>query len=63
MEPRTLSDLKKTYRVLIESLVTEGRVFRRGDILTHDDAPGEIESLLHAGVIQPSEQKADRNPI
>jgi hypothetical protein len=33
-------------------LATEGRVFSRDDVLGPDDAPGEIESMLHAGVIQ-----------
>lgn len=54
----------KRYRVLIDTLATEGRVFNRGDVLSAEDAPGEIESLLHAGVIETTEPrgaKADRN--
>jgi hypothetical protein len=55
MEAPTLNETKKSYRVVVESLATEGRVFKRGDKLTAEDAPGEIESLLHAGVIKPLE--------
>jgi len=53
MEQTTARDIKKTYQVIIETLVTEGRVFQRGDVIAPDDAPGEIESLLHAGLIAP----------
>jgi len=42
----------KRYRVLIESLVTEGRVFRRGDLISAEDAPGEIENLLAATIVE-----------
>jgi len=52
MDQRTLESTKR-YRVLIESLATEGRMFQRGDLLAPDDAPGEIESLLHARIIEP----------
>jgi hypothetical protein len=52
MEQQILANSTKRYRVLIDSLATEGRVFSRDDVLGPDDAPGEIESMLHAGVIQ-----------
>lgn len=52
MERQTLTESAPHYRVLIDSLATEGRVFHRGDVLTAEDAPGEIESLLHAGIIE-----------
>ena len=54
----------KRYRVVIETLATEGRVFNRGDLLSAEDAPGEIESMLHAGLIEttdPAVSKSDRN--
>lgn len=52
MERQPFTESKPHYRVLIDSLATEGRVFKRGDILTADDAPGEMESLLHAGIVE-----------
>jgi hypothetical protein len=52
MEPQTLTESAPQYRVLIDSMAAEGRVFHRGDLLTAEDAPGEIESMLHAGVIE-----------
>lgn len=52
MERQPFTESNPRYRVLIDSLVTEGRVFQRGDVLTAEDAPGEIESLLHAGIIE-----------
>ena len=64
MESRTPTELKKCYRVVIDSLATEGRVFKRDDVITAEDAPGEIESLLHAGVIEHAKEdarKSDRN--
>ena len=57
MDSQNSSDSKKHYRVLIDSLVTEGRVFHRSDTLTADDAPGEIESMLHAGLIEALTEK------
>ena len=60
MEHQTATQTKKTYKVLIDSLVTEGRVFHRGDILTPEDAPGEIDSLLHAGVIEPAAKESNK---
>ena len=53
MERQPFTDSNARYRVLTDSLVTEGRVFHRGDVLAAEDAPGEVESLLHAGVIEP----------
>lgn len=61
MEPRTLESTKR-YRVLIEAVATEGRMFRRGDLLSPEDAPGEIESLLHAKVIEPIDGVAPTPP-
>ena len=52
MERQPFTESKPHYRVLIDSLVTEGRVFQRGDVLIAEDAPGEVESLLHAGIIE-----------
>lgn len=52
MQSSSQNELKRCYRVVIDTLVTEGRVFQRGDFLTPEDAPGEIESMLHAGVIE-----------
>jgi len=60
MEHQAAAQPKKTYKVLIDSLVTEGRVFQRGDMLAPEDAPGEIESLLHAGVIEATDQESNK---
>ena len=53
MEQPITKESIRQYRVLIDSLVTEGRVFKRGDLIGPEDAPGEIESMLHAGIITP----------
>ncbi len=60
MEHPAATQTKKSYKVLIDSLVTEGRVFHRGDMITPEDAPGEIESMLRAGVIEPADETHKR---